>query len=97
MSQNFKRLGDAVSSTRNAKGWTVRDLAREAGLSQATIHGLERGQDEPTQQAQDRVSQAFGWAPGSIAAIIQGGSPTIDTSEDDPMLNGPTEDDSETA
>jgi transcriptional regulator with XRE-family HTH domain len=84
MSQDFKRLGDAVSNARNAIGWTVRDLARQAGLSQATIHGIERGYSEPTQQAQDEVSRALGWAPGSIAAILQGGSPTIDTPEDRP-------------
>jgi len=60
----------------------VRDLARQAALSQATIRGLEHGNDEPTQQAKDRVAQALGWTPDIIATILQGGSPAIDTTED---------------
>ena len=75
MSQGFERLGEAVSSARNAKGWTVRDLARQTALSQATIHGIERGR-EPTQLTQERVAQALGWTPDRISAILQGGDPT---------------------
>ena len=95
MNQDFKRLGDAVFSARNAKGWTVRDLARQAALSQATIHGLERGISEPTQQAQDRVAQALGWQSGSVAAILQGGSPASGTTKGRPVADYAAEDDSQ--
>lgn len=97
MGQDFKRLGEAVFSARTAKGWTVRDLAREAALSQATIYGLEHGTGEPMQLTKDRVAKALGWSPESMAEILQSGWPTPAPFEDRPGSDGSTGDESEPA
>ena len=92
MSEDFKHLSEVVADAREAKGWTRRDLAFECRLSQATIHSLEGGTHEMTQNTYTKVERVFGWTAGSVAENLQGGSPTVDTSEDRPGIDDPIAD-----
>ena len=87
MSQDFKRLSEVVANAREAKGWTKLELAYECRLSASTIYMLEDGRREMTQQTHTRVERALGWTPGSVTAVLQGGTPTIDTGENRPGVD----------
>ena len=47
--------------------WSVRDLAREAGVSTKTVVQLEYGRQVPTYATMRRVSAALGVAPAEVS------------------------------
>lgn len=96
MSEDFKRLSDAVVSAREARGWSERDLAYACGLARATIRGLEAGNHRMMEHTHKQVERAFGWAPGSMDAILQGGDPTTDLSNTQPLRDQTGQDATET-
>jgi transcriptional regulator with XRE-family HTH domain len=52
--------GDRIFELREAAGWTVRDLAEEAGISPTTVVQLEHGRGEPKFSTLRKISRAFG-------------------------------------
>lgn len=52
--------GDRIFELREAAGWTVRDLAEEAGISPTTVVQLEHGRGEPKFSTLRKIARAFG-------------------------------------
>lgn len=62
--------GDRIFELREAAGWTVRDLADEAGISPTTVVQLEHGRGEPKFSTLRKVARAFGLS--SVEELISG-------------------------
>ena len=67
-------LGARVRSLRQERGWTLKDLGREAGLSHPFLSQLERGLARPSVGSVERIARAFGVAVGLLwSAPARGG------------------------
>jgi transcriptional regulator with XRE-family HTH domain len=53
-------LGARVRTEREARGWSLTDLAGHSGVSRAMIHKIERGESSPTAALLGKLSGAFG-------------------------------------
>lgn len=57
------RLGELIALARELKGWTLRDLERETGISNALISQIERGQvKDPSFTRVVRLVDALGFS-----------------------------------
>lgn len=54
------RIGEQVRTRREQRGMSAAELSRRAGLSKATLSGLEAGRANPTIDTLDAVAQALG-------------------------------------
>ena len=54
------RLGARLRLEREARGWSLSDLAARSGVSRAMINKVERGESSPTAALLGRLSGAFG-------------------------------------
>lgn len=54
------RLGEAVAKTRVKAGMTQAELAKLAGLDEATLAALEQGQYKPESQELSQLAAALG-------------------------------------
>lgn len=69
------RIENALDARRLELGMTWRAIWQRAGISVETLRQLRMG--EPVNALTDaRVEAALAWAPGSIATIREGGTPT---------------------
>lgn len=53
-------FGDRVWELRSERGWSQIELARQAGMSPATINYLEAGKKQPTLQSIRKLAKTFG-------------------------------------
>jgi transcriptional regulator with XRE-family HTH domain len=58
----------AVVDRRAELGWTQKDLAAEAGVSERTIQNLEAG-TRPQAKTRHRIERALGWGNGEMRRI----------------------------
>ncbi|WP_086848348.1 helix-turn-helix domain-containing protein [Amycolatopsis kentuckyensis] len=79
---DWPRLGAYVTSRRSELYKTVRDFSKAVGISEKTLGKLELGQSV-SRTTLAAVERAFGWAPGSCAAILAGGEPRMLTEAND--------------
>ena len=76
-------LGTRVRSLRRERGWTLKDLGREAGLSHPFLSQLERGLARPSIGSAERIARAFGVAVGLLwSAPARGGHAALVRSDD---------------
>jgi transcriptional regulator with XRE-family HTH domain len=67
-------LGARVRSLRRERGWTLKHLGREAGLSHPFLSQLERGLARPSVGSVERIARAFGMPVGLLwSAPARGG------------------------
>jgi len=67
-------LGARVRSLRRERGWTLKQLGREAGLSHPFLSQLERGLARPSVGSVERIARALGVAVGLLwSAPARGG------------------------
>ena len=59
-------LGARVRSLRRERGWTLKQLGREAGLSHPFLSQLERGLARPSVGSVERIARAFGMPVGLL-------------------------------
>ncbi|MBV9522445.1 MAG: helix-turn-helix transcriptional regulator, partial [Alphaproteobacteria bacterium] len=62
------RLGARVKIEREARGWSLTDLAQRSGVSRAMINKVERGEASPTASLLGRLSGAFGLTLSTLLA-----------------------------
>ncbi|MFA9446350.1 multiprotein-bridging factor 1 family protein [Egicoccus sp. AB-alg6-2] len=63
----WQDFGRAITLARNARKWSQRRLAAEAGVSPTTLGALERGETDPaSSRAMPAIAQALDW-PADIA------------------------------
>lgn len=78
MDDRWARLGKALAASRRAQNLTQEDIASRAGLSMATVQGIERGTRVKDVTPSMRVyATAVSWTPDSISAVLEGGKPTL--------------------
>src|SRR5215213_1926412 len=76
-------LGARVRSLRRERGWTLKDLGREAGLSHPFLSQLERGLARPSVGSVDRISRALGMSVGMLwSSRSRGGRAALVRSDD---------------
>ncbi|MGG7644674.1 helix-turn-helix domain-containing protein [Rhodovulum sp. YNF3179] len=54
------RLGPRVRELRKARGWTLEQAARAAGLARSTLSKIENGQMSPTYEAMRKLAEGLG-------------------------------------
>jgi ribosome-binding protein aMBF1 (putative translation factor) len=59
-------IGKVVQRLRRRWGWSLRDLACEAGLTKSYLCALEHGEHSPTLEVQLRLETAFGLVGNEI-------------------------------
>ena len=74
MDEATTALGARVRSLRQERGWTLKDLGREAGLSHPFLSQLERGLARPSVGSVERIARALGVPVGLLwSAPARGG------------------------
>lgn len=65
------RLGELIGIARECKGWTLRDLERESGVSNALISQIETGKvKDPSFTNAVRLIEALGISLERAAATV---------------------------
>jgi mannose-6-phosphate isomerase-like protein (cupin superfamily) len=70
------QVGAAVRAHRTAKGWSMRELARRAGVSQPFITKLERGDQLPSIPTLYDLAAALGVTPSALLPTIPDSAPS---------------------
>jgi len=65
-------IGQVVQRLRRQCGWSLRDLACEAGLTKSYLCGLEHGEHSPTFEVMLRLEAAFGLVSGGLQRLAEG-------------------------
>ncbi len=60
-------IGKRVADARHARGWSVPELAREAGVVESTVYRLEEG-TQPRYSTLERVAEALGMTVAQLTA-----------------------------
>jgi transcriptional regulator with XRE-family HTH domain len=55
----MERTADRIMELRAARGWTIHELAKRAGVGVDTISHLERGNTKPHPRTVYKLAQAF--------------------------------------
>lgn len=66
------RLAARLRQEREARNWSLADLAARSGVSRAMIHKVERGESSPTASLLGRLSGAFGLTMSTLLARAEG-------------------------
>jgi transcriptional regulator with XRE-family HTH domain len=66
------RLAGRLLAEREARGWTVADLAARSGVSRAMISKIERTEANPTASLLGKLSAAFGLTLSTLLARVEG-------------------------
>jgi transcriptional regulator with XRE-family HTH domain len=62
-------LGDAVRQLREKRGATQEAVARDAGITTATLSLIERGQANPTWDTLKKIATALGSSMGELGKL----------------------------
>jgi transcriptional regulator with XRE-family HTH domain len=96
MSTIVKNQGDPTESLaariaveREARGWSLADLAERSGVSKAMISKIERGEASPTATLLGRLSGAFGLTMSTLLARAEGGGGRLSRAADQPRWQDP--------
>ncbi|BBK30647.1 DNA-binding protein [Allostella humosa] len=65
------RLAARLAALRQDHGWSLDDLARESGISRATLSRLERGETSPTAALLGRLCTAYGRTMSRLLAEVE--------------------------
>jgi transcriptional regulator with XRE-family HTH domain len=65
-------LGEAVRQLRERRGATQEAVARDAGITTATLSLIERGQANPTWDTLKKITAALGSSMGELARLNDG-------------------------
>ncbi|MFC3914390.1 helix-turn-helix domain-containing protein [Pseudaeromonas sharmana] len=69
---DFQRLlATRLRQLREQQGWSLEQLAEQAGVSRSNISSIERGQSSPTAAVLDRLATALGIPLASLFAGLQ--------------------------
>jgi len=76
MGTNYDRLDRIINERRVQRRMSWRDLAEEAGISEAALRTIRRGIHRPSDLTKAQIEDALGWAQGSFDVTLNGGEPT---------------------
>jgi len=83
------RLAERIRTEREARGWTLSDLASASGVSRAMISKIERAEASPTASLLGRLSGAFGLTLSSLLARAEAASERLRRAEQQPVWRDP--------
>lgn len=66
------RLAARIKSEREARGWSLADLAEHSGVSRSMINKVERHQSSPTSALLARIANAFGMTMSTLLIRAEG-------------------------
>jgi transcriptional regulator with XRE-family HTH domain len=65
-------LGKTIRILREAKGYSMSEMARRSGVSTPFVSLLEKGEREPSLKVLRRMAQTLGIPPESLLQIVTG-------------------------
>ena len=83
------RIADRLRLEREARDWTLADVAERSGVSRAMISKIERCEASPTATVLVRLASAFDLTLGSLIARAEGASDRLVRSADQPLWRDP--------
>lgn len=84
-----EKLAARVREEREARGWSVADLATRSGVSRAMISKIEHGEANPTASLLGKLSAAFGLPLSLLLARVEGEAPRLATAASQPIWKDP--------
>ena len=70
-----RRLGQRLKAARQARDWTLEELAGRTGVSRAMVSRIERGESSPTATLLMKLTTGLGISLSSLFADKSGGGP----------------------
>jgi transcriptional regulator with XRE-family HTH domain len=83
------RIAGRLRLEREARGWTLADVAARSGVSKAMISKVERGEASPTATVLVRLAGAFDLTLGSLIARSEGDAGRLVRAADQPLWRDP--------
>jgi transcriptional regulator with XRE-family HTH domain len=83
------RLAARLRAEREARGWSLAELAGRSGVSRAMISKIERGGSSPTAALLGRLSGAFGLTLSQLLARAEGGEGRLARAAEQPRWRDP--------
>ncbi|CAI0761801.1 MULTISPECIES: helix-turn-helix domain-containing protein [Serratia] len=84
-----QRIGARIRIEREARHWSLSDLAERAGVSRAMVHKIERGDSSPTAMLLGRLSGAFGLSMSKLIARAETQEGRLMRQQDQPVWVDP--------
>jgi transcriptional regulator with XRE-family HTH domain len=89
LDESGSRIADRLRLEREARGWTLADLATRSGVSRAMISKIERCEASPTATLLVRLASAFDLTLGGLIARAEGDAERLVRSADQPVWRDP--------
>jgi transcriptional regulator with XRE-family HTH domain len=89
MDASGARIADRLRLEREARDWTLAQVADRSGVSRAMISKIERCEASPTATVLVRLASAFDLTLGSLIARAEGASDRLVRSADQPLWQDP--------
>jgi len=83
------RLANRIKAEREARGWSLGDLAERSGVSKAMISKIERGESSPTATLLGHLSGAFGITVSTLLARAEGAASRLARAHDQAVWQDP--------
>lgn len=83
------RLAQRIRLERDARNWSLADLAERAGVAKATISKIERGETSPTATVLVRLAAAFDLTLAGLLLRAEGGGERVSRAADQPVWRDP--------
>src|SRR5215475_2413380 len=82
-------LAIRIGIEREARGWSLADLAERSGVSKAMISKIERGEASPTASLLGRLSGAFGLTMSTLLARAEHAGGRLSRAAEQPRWQDP--------
>lgn len=89
MDELTRSLADRLLRERQARGWSIGELASEADVSSAMISKIERGEANPTAVLLSKLAAAFGLSLSSLLSDIEGSARPLARRAEQPEWRDP--------
>lgn len=89
MDDTSLRLAQRLRAERDARGWSLAELAGRSGVSKAMISKIERGEASPTATLLVRLASAFGLTLATLLARAEGGGGRVTRATEQPSWRDP--------
>jgi len=84
-----ERLARRIRAEREARGWSLAEVATRSGVSKAMISKVERGEASPTATLLVRLASAFGLTLATLLARAEGGGGRLTRAGDQQLWRDP--------
>ncbi|SIN68601.1 transcriptional regulator, XRE family with cupin sensor [Singulisphaera sp. GP187] len=89
MDDTGARIARRIRLERDARGWSLADLAERSGVSKATISKIEREETSPTAVILVRLAGAFDLTLAGLLLRAEGGGERLSRAVDQPVWRDP--------